>query len=372
MSEHKHLQLTQSHLLRRLLQRRVESLENEKLEMKGRITELEERLKSSTQRHAAITGDGIKEVMDLAMADVRGLGERAQAEADFTLNMTNPKQEKLLDEMKRLHAESTKLNGMLTDMMEGIRAIEEQAKTSSALLLKEASHQQEQLTGELEGLYDEEGNLRVAIVDARQNAMQVQKRAQTERTRLNNEAIQERERLLVQIETLRKESQKLHVAMNQAAESAHTISRWTQLETAHALQAQSSHDILAHVPSFTPQNGNQSGEKQGVPLDEDLILEAARQAIEDAQKNGSLSATSSPLDSAKPSIPVGTQKKNGHRNGTQASAAPAPAAATAAPKEPATDVETLPVTSPKLILFQRVLMAILLCLVIVLVYNIVL
>ena len=97
MSEHKHIQLTQSHLLRRLLQRRVESLENEKLQMKDRITQLEDKLENSTQRHAAISGDGMKQVMDQAIADVRGLGERAQAEADFTLKMTHPKQEKLLD-----------------------------------------------------------------------------------------------------------------------------------------------------------------------------------------------------------------------------------------------------------------------------------
>jgi len=358
VSEHKHLQLTQSHLLRRLLQRRVESLEDEKLQMKERITQLEERLQNSTQRHAAITGDGIKEVMDQAIADVRGLGERAQAEADFTLNMTHPKQEKLLDEMERLHDESTKLNGMLTDMMEGIRAIEEQAKTSSALLLKEASHQQEQLTGELEGLYDEEGNLRMGIVDARQNALQVQKRAQTERSRLNNEAIQERERLLVQIDTLHKESQKLHVAMNQAAESAYTISRWTQLETAHALQAQSSHDILTRTPS----------EKKGIPIDEELILEAARQAIADGQKNGLLGAAQASKAPGSPLGPVATQNENGHRNGTQTAA---PAASTANVTPSTTDVETLPVTSTKLILFQRVLMAILLCLVLVLVYNII-
>ncbi len=366
MSEHKKLQLTQSHLLRRLLQRRVETLEDEKYQMKERITQLEERLQNSTQRHAAITGDGIKEVMDQAIADVRGLGERAQAEADFTLNMTHPKQEKLLGEMKRLHDESTKLNGMLNDMMDGIRAIEEQAKTSSALLLKEATHQQEQLTGELEGLYDEEGNLRVGIVDARQNALQVQKRAQTERSRLNNEAIQERERLLAQIETLHKESQKLHVAMNQAAESAYTISRWTQLETAHALQAQSSHDILTRTPNFTPQNGGQPGEKSAIPVDEDLILEAARQAIADGQKNGSLAVA----PASTPPIPAAKQKQNGngHHNGT-ATAAPAPATANA--RASSTDVETLPVTSSKLILFQRVLMAILLCLVVVLVYNIV-
>lgn len=364
MSEHKHLQLTQSHLLRRLLQRRVETLEDEKYQMKERITQLEERLQNSTQRHAAISGDGIKEVMDQAIADVRGLGERAQAEADFTLNMTHPKQEKLLGEMQRLHQESTKLNAMLTDMMEGIRAIEEQAKTSSALLLKEATHQQEQLTGELEGLYDKEGNLRVGIVDARQNALQVQKRAQTERSRLNNEAIQERERLLVQIDTLHKESQKLHVAMNEAAESAYTISRWTQLETAHALQAQSSHDILTRTPSFTPQNGRQPGGKSGIPVAEDLILEAAREAIAEGQKNGSLAAA----PASKPPTPVGRQNGNGHHNGTQ-TAAPAPATANMTPSS--TNVEPLPATSSKLIFFQRVLMAILLCLVLVLVYNIV-
>ena len=362
MSEHKHLQLTQSHLLRRLLQRRVETLEDEKFQMKERITQLEQRLQNSTQRHAAMTGDGIQEVMDQAIADVRGLGERAQAEADFTLNMTHPKQEKLLGEMKRLHEESTKLNRMLTDMMEGIRAIEEQAKTSSALLLKEASHQQEQLTGELEGLYDEKGNLRVAIVDARQNALQVQKRAQTERSRLNNEAIQERERLLAQIDTLHKESQKLHVAMNQAAESAHTISRWTQIETANALQAQSSHDILAHTPSFTPHNGGASSGKGSIPVNEDLILEAARQAIANGQKNGSLS----PTPSVKQAAPAIAKNGNGHHHSTQ-TAAPTPANMA----QSTTNVETPPVTSPKLILFQRILMAVLLCLVIVLVYNIV-
>ncbi len=364
MSEHKHLQLTQSHLLRRLLQRRVETLEDEKFQMRERITQLEQRLQNSTQRHAAITGDGIKEVMDQAIADVRGLGERAQAEADFTLNMTHPKQEKLLDEMKRLHEESTKLNRMLTDMMEGIRAIEEQAKTSSALLLKEASHQQEKLTGELEGLYDEKGNLRVAIVDARQNALQVQKRAQTERSRLNGEAIQERERLLAQIDSLHKESQKLHVAMNQAAESAYTISRWTQVETANALQAQSSQDILAHTPSFVPQNGGSSNGKSSIPVGEDLILEAAREAIANGQKNGSL-GPSQPVSSAAAAV---AKNKNGNGNhSSKPGVTPVPTNMA----QSATNVETPPSTSPKLILFQRVLMAILLCLVIVLVYNIV-
>lgn len=369
MSEHKHIQLTQSHLLRRLLQRRVESLENEKLNMKDKITQLEERLANSTQRHAAISGDGMEEVIEKTMADVRVLGERAQAEADFTLKMTHPKQEKLLSEMKRLHDESQKLNQMLAEMMEGIRAIEEQAKTSTALLQKEAGKKQEQLTGELEGLYDEEGNLRVAIVEARKNALQVQERAQNERARLNMEAIQERERLLSQIESLHKESKKLHVAMNQAAESAHTISRWTQIETAQALQAQSSADILAQTPSFQARQNNGQGpsHNKSLPVDEDLILEAARAAIAEAQRNGTLDSPpsgnnmpqkkaggSTMVANGSPNISSPALNVNGSANGTGAQAA----------------ANVLPASSPKLILFQRLLMAVLLCLVVVLIYNI--
>lgn len=364
MSEHKNIQLTQSHLLRRLLQRRVESLENEKLQMKERITQLEERLKNSTQRHAAITGDGMKDVMNEAIADVRGLGERAQAETDFTLKMTHPKQEKLLDEMSLLYQESKKLNKMLAEMMEGIRAIEEQAQTSSALLLKDANHRQEELTGELEALYDEEGNLRVPIVEAEQNALQVQQRAQSEHARLNGEAIQERERLLAQIEALHKESKKLHAAMNQAVECAYTISRWTQVETAYALQAQSSADILTRTPSFVShQNSGLSSEKNSIPVDEDLILEAARKAISDAQNNGSFLPTQTP-NKQKPAVASNDSTKGSY--GSQA------ASLATAHVTSSSSVEALPLSSPKLILFQRVLMVVLLCLVVVLLYNIVL
>lgn len=280
------LQVTKSHLFRQLLQSRVEILEHERSQMKRQINHLERRLTHSTARHAALSGGGMQKVIAQTMVHVRGLRERAEAEADFTLKITQPKQEQLFREMERLREECTQLNQMMDEMIEGVHAISEQTQSSTGLLIQDATFQQEQLISELDHLYDENGMLRMAIVDARKHAFNVQERARTQREYLDAKAQAERERLFGQSEALLHESQKLHGALLSATEAAHTIQRWTQLDAAQAALELYSATEGKHIreSSDDEEERAQDEEQEFFPINEEFVLEAARAAIREAEE----------------------------------------------------------------------------------------
>lgn len=272
MMVEQHLHLTKSHLLRRLLQRRVETLEEEKIELRSHISELEQRLTHSTARHAALTGGGgFQNDIANTMVHVRALGERAQSEAEFTLRITRPKQETLLEGVTRLHKDSEQLCQMMGNVLEGVQAIEAQIQTSSVVLVKNANQQQEQFTSELDALYDDESELRYPMHEAQERIKDVQERARLERARLDVEAMRERERLLDQIEALQHEGQNLHTALQRALESVSTFNHWTHVEAAESLDDEQVEKIKRSLTD------------RGYPLNEDVILEAARAAIAQAR-----------------------------------------------------------------------------------------
>lgn len=321
------LHLTQSHLLRRLLQRRVEMLESQNVGLRTQISELEQRLAHSTQRHAAIP-DGIQGIVTQAAEGVRTLGEQAERESATTAHRTRHRREKLLAEMVRLRRESERLTQAMDEAIEGIRAVEEQVQTSSALLLKEAHLHQEQLTGELNSLYDEKGNLRVSIADARRQVQAVQERADAERARLTTEAEQERERLLAQLASLHQESQSVRVALAQTLAHTQGITRATQLETAHAVQAPAPSLNGAHaVAAYTNGHGNGTGHtlspKEAALREKDeFILAAARAALLEEAEAENRFAAARQKERLKASL--SQEQANGHANGAAPRAASSP------------------------------------------------
>lgn len=325
--------LTQSHLLRRLLQRRVEMLESQNVALRTQISDLEQRLAHSTQPHAAIP-DGIQSVVAQVAEGVRTLGEQAERESATTAHRTRHRREKLLTEMLRLRRESERLTQAMDEAIEGIRAVEEQVQTSCALLLKEAHLHQEQLTGELNSLYDEKGNLRGSIADARRHVQAVQDHAEAERVRLGAEAEQERERLLAQLATLHQETQSVRIALAQTLAHTQGITRATQLETAHAVQAPApslngAHALVAHPNGHGNGTGHTLSPREAALREKDeFILAAARAALlEEAEEENRLAAAARQKERLKTAL--SQEQANGHANGVapRAVSSPLPPAA---------------------------------------------
>ena len=263
------VQLTKRHLLRRLLQRRIEKLEHDKVTLRKQISELEQRLSHSTQRHAALSNDGMPDVIAQTMHSVRSISQQAQAEAEFTQKIVHHKQQKLLADMTRLREESGQLYELMTEAAEGIRALAEQTQASNALLVREAHLHQEKLTGDLESLYDEKGKLCTNVAQAEQTALDVQQQAQDETHRLEAEAGKERTRQLARIESLVDESQNLHDALDRATQHIQAINQQTQTETSKL--------VAVDAEPLVPEEPVQLTE-------EDRLLQEAKAAIAAAQQ----------------------------------------------------------------------------------------
>ena len=280
-------QITTSHLFKKLIQQRVDMLEHERNQMKGQINHLEHRLTRSTARHAALSGGAMQKVIAETMIHIRKLRERAEAQADFTLKMAQPKQEQLFKQMQTLRDECAQLNQTVNEMIEGVHTISEQTQSSTALLIQDATLQQEQLISQLDNLYDEDGMLRMAIVEARQSVFHVQEQARIEGKRLDRKTEAERERLSAQSQALLNEGRKLHGALLSATEAAHTIQCWTQLEAAQAVL-----DVHSATESKSMADTRTDQEKDArhdvpitFPVNDDFVLKVARAAIQKAEQS---------------------------------------------------------------------------------------
>lgn len=280
------LQITKSHLFKKLIQKRVKMLQDERSEMKGQINHLEHRLTRSTARHAALSGGGMQKVIAETIIDVRKLRERAEEQADVTLKIAQPKQEQLFKEMDNLRDECAQLNQIVNEMIEAVHTISEQTQSSAALLIQDATLQQEQLISQLDNLYNEDGMLRMAIVEARQSVFDVQKQARVEAKRLDSKTEAERDRLSTQNQALLNESRKLHGALLSATEAAHTIHSWTQLEAAQAvLEVHSATQNKDMTDSSANQEEDALHDVQGFfSVNDDFVLKVARTAIRKAEE----------------------------------------------------------------------------------------
>lgn len=245
------LHLTKSHLLRRLLQRQVEHLETENVELKKQIGQLEVQLTHSTERHEALRG-GMREAIAQTVAAVRSVSSGAQLEADITLKVARSRQQKLLALLTEIAEQEAALDRMMDEAVEGIAAIEEQVQSSRALLLRDAHQRQEQLTANVERLYEAEGNLRLPIAEARDAAQAVQERAQLEATSVREEAVQERERLLARLDGLEASAEQLRRALATTLQLTTEIATAVQGESSRAMRAKREAKDLSDVGNVPP------------------------------------------------------------------------------------------------------------------------
>ncbi len=272
--------ITRSHLLRRLLQRRVELLEAEKAELRSQVRELEERLSRSAESQVAYSGS-TQAVINETMERLRAISEQAQTESMLTMHVTRQEQEKLADEMSAILVESQQLRHMMLEAVEGVNSILERAQNSNARMVKEAHRQEEKLAREFEVLYSEEGDMSPAIVEVRRASFQIRKRAKQVAEQFEAEAKQERQQLLNEIAALHHESVQLRSALTEVLERTRSITERTQDEAEQLVADGQSLDtsllVEAHVEDpddadlLDSAAGNES-EKAGKGVGDDIFL----------------------------------------------------------------------------------------------------
>lgn len=280
------MHLTKSHLLRRLLQRRVELLENERATLRAQVEVLESRLSESAA--AAPPQDEAGVNLNHTLQQVRAIGERAQAEATLTLRITRQEQEQLASQIALLQQESQQLRHLVTESVEGVNSILEQAQGSAARLVREAHLQQEQLGLEVERLYQD--GSRPTRADLRRAAFMIDEQAQQAVHQIEQEAQAERSRLLADVATLRQHSEQLHEALAIALERAHAITRQTERDTQRAIEAEPQSEALPPLARKAQQHSGAQPSSRPRPYhtmpsqNEDLILQKARRSMQAAQR----------------------------------------------------------------------------------------
>lgn len=238
---------TKNNLLRQLLQRRINGLENDKENLSSELNILEKQVTKSVERNSSTAGK-IQYLINQTLQSVRALNEQVQGETDFTVKMALNQQAKLLNQIRPLEQEYERLHQKLAEAIEGVHALNEQVQNSNGLLVEDAILRQERLTKELEKLYDEDGYLRVDAEASKEAIANIQQQVEVEIDRVEAEAKQIRERVVGQIEALSNQTHQVNEAMQQVMSQLMQINLSTQTESQRAVDAfAAAEDKSAHV-----------------------------------------------------------------------------------------------------------------------------
>ncbi len=227
---------TNNHLLRQLLQRRINALENDKEDLSSELNILEVKVTESVERNSSAVGK-IQYLIDQTLQSVQALSQQVQGETDFTIRMALNQQAKLLNQIRPLQQEYDLLHQKLTEAIEGIHALGEQVQNNNGLLIEDAILRQERLTQELEKLYDQEGYLRIGPDASKQAIATIQEQVEIEIVRIEAEAKQVRERVVTQIDHLTNQTQQVDQAMEHVMNQLVQVNHLAQVESQRAIDA---------------------------------------------------------------------------------------------------------------------------------------